>query len=222
MEAIPGFQKKVLIDEDRLRQYEDFYRKQLTQNRIVDEAVQMKAKKSMILENPQIDPHRKKAMMDPMSRRIQRLTKLVRQPIVTQGVDPDFSPELIEAQGPLQNLLQNLATPGPKGDQGEQGPPGLKGKRGKRAKKGVRPVPYVVPSPTSGPRRKIPRTRGQVQKEIEGVSLDAATPSPSPKFSQIPKSELFFSSVIKGATGGLFSSAKKAAADKSAEWYVWE
>ena len=190
----------------------------------MDEAVQMKARKSMILENPQIDPYTKKAMVDPMSRRIHRLTKLVRQPIVTQGADADISPEVIEAQGPLQNLLQNLATPGPKGDQGEQGPrglagpPGLKGKGGKKGKKGVRPVPYVVPSPP----RKKPKTRGQVQKEIEGVSLDAATPGPSPKFSQIPKSEGFFTSVIKGATGGLFSSAKKKAADSTGEWYVWE
>ena len=68
-ETIPGFENKVLIDPQRLRQLEDVYKERLTENLPLAKAARIAAKQEAILMSDQIPPGVKKALATPPTKR---------------------------------------------------------------------------------------------------------------------------------------------------------
>ena len=111
VETIPGFENKVLIDPQRLRQLEDVYKERLTENIPLAKAARLAAKQEAILMSDQIPPGVKKALATPLANEKKLWTKAVRQPL---GFGPDAYDERdaeadAYAQGPLHSMLTQLA-----------------------------------------------------------------------------------------------------------------
>ena len=109
-ETIPGFENKVLIDPQRLRQLEDVYKERLTENLPLAKAARIAAKQEAILMSDQIPPGVKKALATPLANEKKLWTKAVRQPV---GFGPDADDERdaeadAYAQGPLHSMLTQL------------------------------------------------------------------------------------------------------------------
>ena len=107
VETIPGFENKVLIDPQRLRQLEDVYKERLTENIPLAKAARIAAKQEAILMSDQIPPGVKKALATPLANEKKLWTKAIRQPL---GFGPDADDECdaqadAYAQGPLHSML---------------------------------------------------------------------------------------------------------------------
>ena len=74
-EGIPGFQKQVLVDPERLRQLEEVYRERLTENSQLKKAAHLVAKQAAILMSNDIPLGMKKALVKPLAREKRQWTK---------------------------------------------------------------------------------------------------------------------------------------------------
>ena len=107
--VIPGFQKRVLVDPERLRRLEQVYKERLTDNSQVTKAALLMAE--------DIPAAMKEALVKPLLREVRKWTKAVRRPVGFGGgpgggaggadEDEDVEGEAF-TQGPLQTLLTQL------------------------------------------------------------------------------------------------------------------
>ena len=160
-EVIPGFQKRVLVDPERLRQLEQVYKERLTDNSQVTKAVHLAAREAALLMAEDIPPAMKEALVKPLLRKVHKWTKAVRRPVgfggdpggAAGGADEDEDVEgEAFTQGPLQTLLTQLvkekkrpaaaAEADPLATPAAAGPP-------PKAKKCLR---FVTPKKTNGKR----------------------------------------------------------------------
>ena len=116
-DVIPGFQKRVLVDPERLRRLEQVYKERLTDNSQVTKAARLAAREAALLMAEDIPPAMKEALVKPLSREVRKWTKAVRRPVGFGGgpgggaggaeEDEDVEGEAF-TQGPLQTLLTQL------------------------------------------------------------------------------------------------------------------
>ena len=101
-DVIPGFQKRVSVDPERLRRLEQVYKERLTDNSQVTKAARLAAREAALLMAEDIPPA--------MLREVRKWTKAVRCPGGGAGgadEDEDVEGEAF-TQGPLQTLLTQL------------------------------------------------------------------------------------------------------------------
>ena len=168
-DVIPGFQKRVLVDPERLRRLEQVYKERLTDNSQVTKAARLAAREAALLMAEDIPPAMKEALVKLLSRKVRKWTKAVRRPVGfgggprggAGGADED---ENVEGdaftQGPLQTLLTQLvkkkklpaaaAEAGPLATPAAAGPP-------PKAKK---PLRFVTPTKTTP----VPKKKAKKKK----------------------------------------------------------
>ena len=112
--GIPGFQKRVLLDPERLRQLEQVYKERFTDNSQVTKAVRVAAREAALLVAGNIPPAMKEPLVEPLSQEVRKRTKAVRRPVALRGgpgggadEDEDVEGQAF-TQGPLQTLLSQL------------------------------------------------------------------------------------------------------------------
>ena len=169
VETIPGFENKVLIDPQRLRQLEDVYKERLTENLPLAKAARIAAKQEAVLMSDQIPPGIKKTLATSLADEKKRWTKAVRQPI---GFGPDADDERdaeadAYAQGPLHSMLTQLVKKKKKKDTPETTPSAPP-----KAKKRLR----FITQPKAAPPKKKSKKKKSPPK----------TPVPSVDWGQLP------------------------------------
>ena len=74
-EGIPGFQKQLLVDPERLRELEEVYRERLTENSQLTKAACLMAKEAAILMSDDIPLGMKKGLVKPLALEKRQWTK---------------------------------------------------------------------------------------------------------------------------------------------------
>ena len=80
-DVIPGFQKRVLVDPERLRRLEQVYKERLTNNSQVTKAARLATREDALLVAEDILPAMKEALVKPLSCEVRKWTKAVRCPV---------------------------------------------------------------------------------------------------------------------------------------------
>ena len=80
-DVIPGFQKRVLVDPERLRRLEQVYKERLTDNSQVTKAARLAAREAALLTAEDIPPAMKEALVKPLLREVRKWTKAVQRPV---------------------------------------------------------------------------------------------------------------------------------------------
>ena len=76
-EVIPGFQKQVFMDPERLCHLEEVYKELLTENSLLTKAVRLAAEQAAILMSNEFPPGMKKALVKSLAREKRQWTKAV-------------------------------------------------------------------------------------------------------------------------------------------------
>ena len=80
-DVIPGFQKRVLVDPERLRRLEQVYKERLTDNSQVTKAARLAAREPALLMAEDIPLAMKEALVKPLLREVRKWAKAVRCPV---------------------------------------------------------------------------------------------------------------------------------------------
>ena len=140
-DVIPGFQKRVLVDPERLRRLEQVYKERLTDNSQVTKAARLAAREAALLTAEDIPPAMKEALVKPLLREVRKWTKAVQRSVGFGGgpgggaggaeEDEDVEGEAF-TQGPLIDRRQAAAAEAePLATPAAAGPPKRKQRRRK-------------------------------------------------------------------------------------------
>lgn len=106
-------------DPKRFLTLQDGYKQELMGDQRLEEASALAARRKMLLENKQVDPHWALPQVKAMSRKLHRLAQRIRQPFgSTPSSENMFPPEMEDtaddfAAGPVQALVKRLIQSSP-------------------------------------------------------------------------------------------------------------
>lgn len=110
-------------DPKRFLTLQDSYKQELMGDTRLEEASAVAARRQMLMENPRVDPDWALPQVKAMSRKLNRLTKRIRQPFgnapPTGEMFPGDADDAADdfAAGPVQALVKRLIPPLPRPDQ---------------------------------------------------------------------------------------------------------
>ena len=101
-------------DPKRFLELQDHYKGELTGDMRLEEASALAARRQLLLENPKVDADWALPQVKAMSRKLNRLTRRIREPFGSAPPTHNMFPEDVDndfAAGPVQALAQRLVSP---------------------------------------------------------------------------------------------------------------
>ena len=136
-----------ISDPKRFLALQQRYQQELMGDQRLDEAAKVAARRQLLLENNKVDPHWALPQVKAMSRKLDRLTRRIRQPFGTATpteVDEEDDPADDFAAGPVQAMVKRFLKPAPSAIKTTPANPPVRRPR-------VQHTPVVTPSPRRKP-----------------------------------------------------------------------
>lgn len=217
-------------DPKRFLALQDGYKQELMGDTRLEEASALAARRQLLMENRQVDPNWVLPQVKAMSRKLNRMTKRIRQPFgnapPTNEMFPEDADDAAEdfAAGPVQALVKRLIQPSPIKTPANR--PSVKRKADaltpkvtpstRKAKKKAKQVFRGAPS----------RTQARPKKTVEyrpdlGTPIPFNPDTPSPSTAPQGKAHSWLQSKAKSAGKQVAKSAAKKTGRGLSNWLGW-